>query len=151
MPARSDFDPRAVPRLLPNIALVEVPDDPNEARFRVAGTALREIYAGEVTGRQLNHVYDGPAAEYWRRVHDAVLEDGVPLQGVMRGPAEGREHVVMFWLRLPLSGSGSHARFMLCYDRAAQMPEELPEGSLLAPRFSAPYAAVPDLAKQAYG
>jgi hypothetical protein len=123
MPARSDLDPLKVPRLLPHIGLIDVREGMEEAAFRLAGTRLHDIYGQEITGKRADQVFSGDAAPYWRRVHDRVVEMGVPLHGVVRGPAQGRDHVVLFWLRLPLSEDGGRVDRLLCYDMAGPAAE----------------------------
>lgn len=123
MPARSDLDPLKVPRLLPHMGLIDLRAGHAEAAFRLAGTRLHEIYGQEITGLRADDVFSGDAAPYWRRVHDRVAELGTPLHGVVKGPAQGRDHIVLFWLRLPLSEDGERVDRILCYDVAAPMPE----------------------------
>lgn len=129
MPARADFDPLKVPRLLPHLALIDLRAGFDEGLFRLAGTHLRDIYGVEITGRRLTDVFSGRRAPYWRSVHARVVGDGMPAHGVVRGPAVGREHVVLRWLRLPLSDDGDRVDRILCYDIAApsdvaEAPEE---------------------------
>jgi hypothetical protein len=126
MPARSDLDPLSVPKLLPNIGLIEVTDGLGDARFRLAGTRLHDVYGKEITGKRIDQVFSGACADYWRRIHGRVVENGLPLQGVVRGPAEGRDHVVLFWLRLPLSEDGGRVDRILCHDVAAPMESVQP-------------------------
>jgi len=123
MPARSDLDPLKVPRLLPFIGLIDVRDGLAEASFRLAGTRLHDVYGHEITGKRADEVFSGEAAPYWRRVHDRVVEKGIPLHGVVRGPAQGRDHIVLFWLRLPLSEDGGRVDRILCYDVAGPLAE----------------------------
>jgi hypothetical protein len=118
MPARSDLDPLKVPRLLPSIGLIDVREGLDDASFRLAGTRLHDIYGQEITGKRAGEVFSGDSAEYWRRIHDRVVEEGFPLHGVVRGPAKGRDHIVLFWLRLPLSEDGGRVDRILCYDVA---------------------------------
>jgi len=118
MPARSDLDPLKVPKLLPSIGLIDVREGLDKASFRLAGTRLHDIYGQEITGKRAGEVFSGEAAEYWRRVHGRVVTKGLPLHGVVRGPAKGRDHVVLFWLRLPLSEDGGCVDRILCYDVA---------------------------------
>jgi hypothetical protein len=118
MPARSDLDPLKVPKLLPSISLIDVRDGLDGACFRLAGTRLHEIYGQEITGKRAGEVFSGEQADYWRRIHARVLEQGLPLHGVVRGPAKGRDHVVLFWMRLPLSEDGGRVDRILCYDVA---------------------------------
>lgn len=118
MPARSDLDPLKVPRLLPHMGLIDVRGGVGEASFRLAGTRLHEIYGQEITGKRIGEVFSGARAAYWQRVHGRLVDAGLPLQGVVRGPTEGREHVLLFWLRLPLSEDGGRVDRILCLDTA---------------------------------
>lgn len=118
MPARSDLDPLRVPHLLPYLGLIDVREGLGHACFRLAGTRLRDVYGQEVTGKRMDELCSGECSDYWRRVHSRVAEDGQPLSGVIRGPAQGRDHVVLFWLRLPLAEDGSAVDRILCYDLA---------------------------------
>ena len=116
MPARSDLDPLKVPRLLPNLGLIDVREGIERATFRLAGMRLRDVYGQEVTGKRVDEVYCGDCADYWRRIHARVVEAGQPLHGVVRGPAAGRDHIVLFWMRLPLSEDGGTVDRILCHD-----------------------------------
>lgn len=116
MPARSDLDPLKVPRLLPSIGLIDVRAGLEDATFRLAGTRLHDIYGQEITGKRAGEVFSGAQAEYWRRVHMRVAGEGRPASGVVRGPARDRDHIVLFWLRLPLSEDGGRVDRILCYD-----------------------------------
>jgi len=118
MPARSDFDPFSVPKLLPCIGLIDVGGGLENAWFRLAGTRFHDVYGEEITGKRVERVFAGPRSDYWQRAHGRVIGQGLPLSGVVRGPAEGRDHVLMFWLRLPLSQDGTKVDRILCYDIA---------------------------------
>jgi hypothetical protein len=124
MPARSDLDPLKVPRLLPHISLIDVRDGVDGAAFRLAGTRLHEIYGQEITGKPAGEVFTGEQAEYWHRIHARLVANGLPLTGVVRGPAKGRDHIVLFWLRLPLSDDGGLVDRILCFDVAAPSANE---------------------------
>jgi len=126
MPARSDLDPLKVPRLLPHLGLIDLKDGVDRGLFRLAGTRLRDIYGQEVTGKRVEEVFSGDCAAYWRRIHRRVTDKGVPAHGVVRGPAEGRDHVVLFWLRLPLSEDGGQVDRILCHDVAGPSETDLP-------------------------
>jgi hypothetical protein len=116
MPARGDIDPFKVPKLLPSMGLIDIAGGLDDARFRLAGTRLYDVYGEEITGKRVDRVFAGACADYWRNVHGAVLERRSPLHGVVRGPAEGRDHIVMFWMRLPLSEDGEDVDRILCFD-----------------------------------
>jgi hypothetical protein len=146
MPARSDLDPLKVPRLLPSIGLIDIRDGLDSACFRLAGTRLHDIYGQEITGKRAGEVFSGERADYWRRIHARVLERGLPLHGVVRGPAKDRDHIVLFWLRLPLSEDGGKVDRILCYDVAGptESVRPQPELSLLRyPRIQSQSASLP--------
>jgi len=119
MPSRADFDPLKVPRLLPHIGLIDLRGGIDQGSFRLAGTRLRDIYGQEITGRRLSDVFRGERARYWHRIHDRIATLGSPGHGVVHGPSQGRDHVVLFWLRLPLSDDGCRVDRILCLDIAA--------------------------------
>jgi hypothetical protein len=119
MPARSDINPFSVPKLLPCIGLIDLTEGLGEAQFKLAGTRLRDVYGEEITGKRIDRVFAGACADYWRDIHARVAEECSPLHGVVRGPAQGRDHIVLFWLRLPLSQDGTKVDRILCYDTVA--------------------------------
>jgi len=116
MPARSDISPGDITHLLPSISLIDV--SPGESRFRVrlAGTRLRDFYQREITGHYLDELEWGDKAEYWQAAYRRVVEQCRPAQGVVRGPRHEQDHIVQFWLRLPLSGDGRNVNMILCSD-----------------------------------
>jgi hypothetical protein len=128
MPARSDINPFNVPKLLPCVGLIDLTEGLGEARFRLAGTRLRDVYGEEITGKRIDRVFAGACADYWHDIHARVAEEGSPLHGVVRGPAPGRDHIVLFWLRLPLSQDGMKVDRILCYDTAAAPIEPARQG-----------------------
>lgn len=140
IPTRAAIDPRRIPRLLPNICLIDVKAGLAESCFRLAGTALRNIYGSELTGQPVETVVAGRTADYWRRIHGAVIDRGVGQSGVVRGPVNERDHVVMYWLRLPLVIEGPTVRFILGYDFAAPVPSE---GDGLSPDLPDPQQQLP--------
>ncbi|MEZ5874529.1 MAG: PAS domain-containing protein [Hyphomicrobiales bacterium] len=139
MPARSDLDPLKAPRLLPHLGVIDLRDGVDQGLFRLAGTRLRDIYGQEITGKRIDQVFSGDCSDYWGRIHGRVVQMGSPAHGVVRGPAEGRDHVILFWLRLPLSEDGGRVDRILCHDIAAptESAEILTEFTLYhAPRIA---------------
>ena len=120
MPARGDLDPLKVPQLLPHLGLIDLRQGFDQGLFRLAGTSLRDIYGMEITGLRLSEIFSGGCADYWRGIHSRVATEAMPAHGVVQDPAEGREHVVLYWLRLPLSDDGGRVDRILCHDVAAQ-------------------------------
>lgn len=116
MPPRSAVRPHDFPRLLPNVSLILIEREPRRYRYRLAGTLLREIYDREVTGLYLDEIDWGGHNDYWRSAHDRVAETGRPSQGVVRGLRVVKNHLVQFWLRLPLETPGGAPSLILCHD-----------------------------------
>jgi hypothetical protein len=57
LPGRQHFDPLEVPRLLPNIRLLDVVGWPPRFRIRLMGTRLRDFFGAELTGMWLDEVF----------------------------------------------------------------------------------------------
>jgi hypothetical protein len=70
MPARADIDPIDIPRLLPDVMLVERLED-GRYRYRLIGTENARAHGINATGRFLDEVLPGP--EY--RAHVLALYD----------------------------------------------------------------------------
>jgi len=127
MPERRDINPAHFPRLLPNISLVALEPETQRCRIRLAGTRLRDMYDCETTGRYLDELDWGDKRDYWLAAYRHVFEAGKPTQGVVRGPRVQKEHLVQFWLKLPLSVDDRSCSLILCYDAflpASDMAEE---------------------------
>ncbi len=118
MPARSDLDPFEMRQYLPDICLIDILGGLPDAVVRLAGTRVRSVYGFELTGKCLGDLEWGEKDEYWRVVYRRLVEKGTPLQGAVQGPIAQREHITLFWLRLPLSDNDESVNKILCYDFA---------------------------------
>lgn len=116
MPDRREISPNHFPRLLPNISLVCYEPETQRCRIRLAGTRLRDIYDCETTGLYLDELDWGDKRDYWLAAYRHVFEAGKPAQGVVRGPRVQKEHLVQYWLKLPLSLNDGECGMVLCYD-----------------------------------
>lgn len=116
MPSRADMTPAAIPSLLPGVSILDVGKKPEEIIYRLAGTRLRDIFGKEVTGRSVFDLEFGEKRNYWLTVYRKVIDEKVPMQGAIKGPVADRDHVVLFWMRLPLSDDGQAVNKILCYD-----------------------------------
>lgn len=117
MPFRSDINPANIPRLLPYISLIDVDRDTKRCRIRLAGTRLRDVYDREITGLDLGDIDFGEKRDYWVAAYRRTIDEGKPTQGVVRGPRVNKEHLVQYWLKLPLCCGGQDGVGMiLCLD-----------------------------------
>lgn len=118
LPSRSSISPAAIPSLLPGISILDAGKSFEEIIYRVAGTRLREIFGREVTGRPVFDLEFGEKRNYWLTVYRKVIDDRVPMQGAVKGPVVDRDHIVLFWMRLPLSDDNTLVNKILCHDVA---------------------------------
>ena len=116
MPERRDISPAHFPRLLPFVSLVEVAPDTGRYRIRLAGTRLRDVYDCETTGLYLDELDWGDKRDYWLAAYHRIASEGKPAQGAVRGPRTQKEHLVQFWLRLPLAVECDRVGMILCHD-----------------------------------
>jgi hypothetical protein len=116
LPSRASINPVAIPSLLPGISILDAGDRPENVIYRLAGTRLREIFGKEVTGKSVFDLEFGEKRNYWLAVYRKVIEEKVPMQGAIKGPVADRDHMVLFWMRLPLSDDNSAVNKILCHD-----------------------------------
>ncbi len=118
IPSRYDIDPIDIPHLLPGLSLLDAGEDLDALRYRLAGTRVREIYGTEITGRAVFENGLQHKKDYWLSAYRKVIEEQTPMQGAVRGPVSGREHLLLIWMRLPLSGLSGGVERVLGYDAA---------------------------------
>ncbi len=117
MPARCDINPAHIPRLLPFVSLVDLDEDLSQSKIRLAGTRLRDVYDREITGLRIEELDFGSKRDYWMAAYRHTALDGKPTQGIVRGPRVNKEHLVQYWIKLPLaSQSGDQVAMVLCLD-----------------------------------
>ncbi len=146
IPSRYDIDPIDIPHLLPGLSLLDAGEDLTALRYRLAGTRVREIYGTEITGRAVFDSGLEHKKDYWLSVYRNVIEEQTPMQGAVRGPISGREHILLIWMRLPLTGLTGAVERVLGYDAA--LPARI-QFSLPAEWDAGPLA--PEIERQAHG
>lgn len=116
LPARRDINPAHIPKILPGISLVEVGKSIENCRIRLAGTRLREVYDREITGMHFVDFDWGEKRDYWLTAYKRTINEQLPTQGVVRGPRRHKDHLVQYWLKLPLCKDGDSVEMVLCLD-----------------------------------
>ncbi len=112
MPARRDIEPGRLRRHLSFVSLIDVELEPQQRyRVRLAGTGLREVFHQELTGHYLDQVPQADCAAL-----DRVVERGKPAQGISSLRNATEDHLIQFWLKLPLSHDGASVNMILGYD-----------------------------------
>jgi hypothetical protein len=138
IPSRYDIDPIDIPHLLPGISLLDAGEDLDALRYRLAGTRVREIYGTEITGRAVFDSGLQHKREYWRSVYGKVIGEGTPMQGAVRGPVTGRDHLLLIWMRLPLGGLSGAVERVLGYDAALPLSFQYSSGEEDIARLAPP-------------
>ena len=118
LPNRCDFDPIAIPQLLPHLILVEVLRDEADGqvadfRFRVIGTRVDERMSDRYTGRRLSQIPGKrPGSKIWN-AYQAVEREGQPKLVSLDyiGPAERTQETTEIYL--PLSAGGGQVDFIV--------------------------------------
>jgi hypothetical protein len=128
IPSRYDIDPVDIPQLLPGLSLLDAGGELELLRYRLAGTRVREIYGTEITGRTVFDSGLQHKREYWCSAYRKVVAEGTPMQGAVRGPVSGRDHLLLIWMRLPLSGRSGAVERVLGYDAALPLSFQYSQG-----------------------
>ena len=111
MPSRADLDPVDIPKLLPNVWLIDVARDPYRFRFRLLGTAVVE-YAGEDnTGMWFDETLPDFDPSVFIDVVEAREASWRRSASRMRPYKEYRE---LERVRLPLARDGATVDMILC-------------------------------------
>ena len=71
-PARADFDPAAIPQLIPEVVMVR-PTPDGDFRISLFGTALRESFGEELTGESVFKRLGKTEAARLRRIQEGAL------------------------------------------------------------------------------
>jgi hypothetical protein len=130
LPARADFNPIRLPRLLPGISLIDVAERIENSRVRLAGTKLRDIFDCEITGRTVADIPCPSRLDYWLAAYYRTIREATPTQGVVRGPLVHQEHVVQYWMKLPLRTVDDRVGMVLCYDHFVPASEIMQEAEM---------------------
>jgi hypothetical protein len=99
---RSDIDPiTEIPRLVPYTMLVERTPE-RRHRVRLVGTKVVEIIGYDFTGKWLDDLGMGPAADWFGEV-EAVFASTETLAGRVRLPWHQRSHISIEWIAQKLT------------------------------------------------
>lgn len=114
LPGRRHLDPLDIPRLLPNIWMIDVRRQPLRFRFRLVGTEIMKLTGRDATGQWLDQVYPGYAhSEAFASHRDCAVNarPGYRKSGVPSPP--GRRVVETERICLPLAEDGETVDILL--------------------------------------
>ena len=79
LPGRQHLDPLGIPRLLPNVWLIDVERSPAlRFRYRLTGTRIARAFSDDPTGRYLDEVQAGFCSNGMERNLAEVVDVGLP-------------------------------------------------------------------------
>ncbi len=118
IPLREDFDPAAIPALLPHIFIVEKIGDTGRFFFRLSGTGIREIMGTENTNHYLDELLQGDDLQAVSEMFDQVLTQGVCVRSIEGLTYSDRSYLRVEIVRLPLcKGEGDCRLVVGCLSR----------------------------------
>lgn len=106
VPLRADFDPAAIPNLLPYMVLSELQQNPLKVRYRLVGTRICEIDGWDKTGHWMD---EEPWKQYesqWLDDYQTVIDTRLPLFGRDVLTYLDHSQVSFDWAVMPLSTDG---------------------------------------------
>ena len=113
MPARADLDPLDIPRLLPNIILLDVLPPENRLQVRLAGTLVVEMFGADYTGQFLDEIEFGEVRSMVLEAYNAAAAAARPLFSDHRFRKLGGHLFDIERVILPLSTDGEQVQMLL--------------------------------------
>jgi len=103
-PTRAEFDPTAIPHLMPYLMLLDVVEDGKDFRYRVVGTHVARIHGADNTGRMVSQAFPSLDAAYVIRLYRWAVEARAAIG--FRGEPLRRDARVLEYeiVHLPLAG-----------------------------------------------
>lgn len=102
VPDRKHFDPAKIPRLMPQIAILDV-HSANEARFRLFGTGLVKLFGMDLTGKNYPDFYNEAARSLFNRMMMAQVSLPCGRVSAVRGQFADGQRARVEILSLPLA------------------------------------------------
>lgn len=113
MPSRADLDPCDIPRLLPNILLLDVTYQPLNFRYRLIGTGIDYHLNEPRTGQQMRDVpHQAPGSMMWATL-ESVVTSRQPVRSRIPYVGPHRDFKVCEDIILPLSDDDEHVTGIL--------------------------------------
>ena len=106
VPTRRDFDPAAIPALLPNLLLIEARGDTGRNRVRLAGTCVAAAMGSDITGYDLQNLPREDGARALAAGVELCLAQQRPIPGEFTLAAESQSAIAGFrFLAAPLAAT----------------------------------------------
>lgn len=114
IPARGDIDPLDIPKLLPQIYMIDVERDPMRFRFRLIGTTIITWFGRDATGLYMDEPEYKKSVHVFEPHYVEVVETGRPRYDHQHAPQFDARYRNYARLLCPLAGDGKTVDMMLC-------------------------------------
>jgi hypothetical protein len=112
LPTRAEIDPVDIPKLLPDILLLDIEAAPRRFRFRLVGTRFATTFGEPLQGRYLDELLTGRWLAYWTERLSIGVRDVRPDCGVNVIAWQRRHNLQFEWLLLPLGSERAVNMFL---------------------------------------
>lgn len=152
VPLRRDFDPMAIPTLLPDVYLVELIRPERRFRYRLVGSRVAEKAGFDATGYYLDELGCGSTMAFVIRLFQRCVDLSCPVASISSFGSAGRAHLLVRRIFLPLTLSRGSVDQILCGQTFSQSLQPMPSSRELdrsSPMYRDLAASTPD-AEHAY-
>ncbi|MGO1117417.1 PAS domain-containing protein [Rhodovibrionaceae bacterium A322] len=117
LPKRADIDPLDIPKLLPNISLVDVLLDQNPVvyRARLLGTEITRHFGRDVTGKAAKQLYDERYLLQLETTYNQILDVRQPVLCKCQVPLNDGTMTAYYRFIAPLSSNGEQIDMLMSH------------------------------------
>jgi len=114
LPARSLIDPMRMPKVLPNITMMDVERDPFRLKFRLLGTAVTHAFGRDFTGKYFDEVFEEYEKSLGYQQRKYVTDTGLPIHFSGNGKLKyNLDYASVEWVLLPLASDGKNVDIII--------------------------------------
>jgi hypothetical protein len=113
MPSRAAIDPAEIPRLLPNLQLIDVAAGGQRFRYRLVGTAIVLAFGREYTGAWLDQLFPGERGKFAEGVYKLACQERLPVFARSTYVTGTGRELIANRLCMPLSADGATVNMLM--------------------------------------
>ncbi len=114
LPSRKDFDPIAIPKLLPYVVMTDVEHDPFRLKFRLLGTVISNAFTKNLTGAYFDEAFENFQESEGYQQRKIVAETKEPIHFLGRGKLRyNLDFTSIEWVLLPFADDGENVNIIL--------------------------------------
>ncbi len=147
IPRRQDFEPMAIPALLPDLYLVELTQPERRFRYRLVGTRVAQNAGFDATGSYLDELSCGTTMSFVVKLLQRCVDLRQPVASASSFGGEGRAYLVVRRVFLPLTFGRGTVDQILCGQTFDQSVQPMPLGGEIdrsSPQYRELAVSTPD-------